>query len=165
MKKNFFVILFFILLGGLNVSATGNDLQKIYLEGGYTEAHKAIKESENYFKQEITLPTRIPATPFTHHFGRFSTLGSPTLEVRFLNENNGNSHFKINITSLEHKQIFDSKEKTQKLKLADDSDAIYYNDDNFHMFIFEYNNFQYRIMTDKTINKETLLSIANSIPH
>lgn len=138
-------------------------IEKIYLDGGYLEVNKALEEAEDYFKQDIALPTRLPPVAFTHHFGIFSTVGSPQLEITYLNENSGHTHYKIYVTSLEHKLKF----RKEHIAILDDkSEAIYYTGGNFVILAFEKKGWQYVLMVDKIhpkITKEVLVAIANSI--
>jgi len=138
-------------------------VEKIYLDGGYLEVNEALQEAEEYLKQDIPLPTRLPPVAFTHHFGIFSTLGSPQLEITYLNEDSGHTHYKIYVTPLEHKLEF-RKEHVARLK--DGSEAIYYPGGNFVLLAFEKKDLQYVLMVDKIhpeITKEVLVKIANSI--
>jgi hypothetical protein len=138
-------------------------LEEIYLEGGYTEVSKALNEAEDYFKKEIPLPTRLPEVVYTHHFGRFGTL-EKQLEITYLNEDSGHTHYKIVVTSPEPEQ---KSIKGQPVKLKDGSEAIYRISEHFDVMTFEKDGFEYMLMVDKIhpdkISKEVLIAIANSI--
>lgn len=169
--RKFTVILLFIFCFGLsniNAQASGEDLEEIYLKGGYKEANKAVNEASAYFGENILLPTRLPAIAFTHTFARFTTnRENPKLEISFLNENSGETHYKIFVTSLKYKQEFRDLQKVTRMKLEDGSKAIYIVKENFSLMIFEKNNFQFTLMMDsihpKRVTSKDLVQIANSI--
>ncbi|MFG3613415.1 hypothetical protein [Rummeliibacillus stabekisii] len=108
--RKFTIMLLFIFCFGIsiiNVQASGEDLEEIYLKGGYKEINKALNEANAFFDENILLPTRLPAIAFTHTFARFTTnRETPKLEISFLNENSGETHYKIFVTSLKYKQEF-----------------------------------------------------------
>ena len=139
-------------------------LEEIYLEGGYKEVSKAVQEAEDYFKKEIALPTRLPQVAFTHHFGSFDTL-TKQLEITYLNEDSGSTHYKILVTIPVPNQKFSNKGKT--LSLNDGNKAIYRTRENFDAMFFEKGGFDYIFMVDKIhpglMTKEVLVDIANSI--
>ena len=49
-------------------------LKRYFPEVGYKSVEEAIKEFEDYFKQDLKLPSDNPPLLFTHQFGRFSNL-------------------------------------------------------------------------------------------
>lgn len=169
MKKINLLFLTVFIFGVLNINANANieDLEKIYLEGGFEETNKALDEANAFFEKNIPLPTRLPNVAFTHTFARFSTLGYPNLEICFFNENFGKTNYKIYITSLEYKKKLEHKENISKVKLNDESEAIYLVEEYFSLFIFEKNKFQYTLMMDNENSEsykiQDLIKIANSI--
>lgn len=104
MKKLNLLFIFILCFVINHTEVNGEDVGRIYLEGGYKETNEALKETEDYLKLDISLPTRLPAVAFTHSFGRFNTLGIPQLEITYLNEDSGNTHYNILVTSLKYKQ-------------------------------------------------------------
>ncbi|MBK3493932.1 DUF4367 domain-containing protein [Viridibacillus sp. YIM B01967] len=167
MKKLCLVLLLLFCFGMEHKEANGEELEKIYLEGGYKQTYEALKEAEDFFKLDISLPTRIPSIAFTHNFGRFTTLGNPQLEITYLNENSGEVHYKILVTSLKYKQEFTADQNVQRMKLNDGSEAVYVITENFDLLVFEKYGLQYTLMVDKIhldkFTKEALSKIANSI--
>ena len=167
MKKVGLLFLFVFCFGVPHMNANGEDLEKIYLDGGYKETNRALNEANTFFRENILLPTRLPEVVFTHTFARFTTIASPKLEISFLNENSGETHYKIFVTSLKYKQEFQNEKSASRMKLKDGSEAIYIIKENFSLLIFEKNKFQYTLMMDKIhpekVTKENLIQIANSI--
>lgn len=167
MKKISLLLLFMFCFGVSHINANGEDLEEIYLDGGYKETNKALNEASALFGENILLPTRLPAITFTHSFARFTNIKSPKLEISFLNENSGKTHYKIFVTSLKYKQEFKNEQNASRMKLKDGSEAIYLIKENFNLLIFEKNKFQYTLMMDnlhpKKVTKEDLIQIANSI--
>jgi len=168
MKKIFVLLLFSLCIGIIDVKAEViNDLEEIYLESedSYTEVNTAVKESEEFFNKKIALPTRLPSIAFTHSFGRFSNLSTPKLEIDYLDEKSGFTHYKIDITSNEYKMTLPKDAKT--VSLADGSEAFYFSRRNFTMFVIEKNQFQYTFTMDKEsaekITIEGMVKIANSM--
>ncbi|QPR69437.1 hypothetical protein I6G82_07530 [Lysinibacillus macroides] len=84
-----------------------------------------MRESEAFFHKEIALPARLPSIAFTHHFGRFSHLSMPLLEITYLNEYSGYTHYEIAITSNEYKSARPTDAKT--IRLDNGNQAFYYN--------------------------------------
>lgn len=164
MKKISLLFLFVFCLGIPYINAESEDLESIYLEGGYKETSKALNEANAFFKKNILLPTRLPAVEFTHIFSRFSTLGNPKLEISFLNENSGTTHYKIFVTSLDYKMEYQN-ENAVRMKLKNGSEGIYLIKEHFSSLIFEKNEFQYILMVDNNhqVSSENLIQIANSI--
>lgn len=167
MKKISLLFLLIFNLGIAHINANGEDLEKIYLDGGYKEINEALNETNVFFEEVIPLPTTLPAVEFTHVFARFITIESPKLEISFLNENYGETHYKIFVTSLKYRQEFGNEENISKIKLKDGSEAIYLIKENFSLFIFEKRKFQYTLMIDnkslEKVKNEGLIQIANSI--
>lgn len=166
MKKISLLFLFIFCFGLAYINAESEeDFESIYLNGDYKETTKALDEANVYFKKDILLPTRLPGIVFTHVFGRFSTIGYPKLEITFLNENIGKTHYKIFVTSLKHKQDFQNEENIIRMKLKDGSEGIYLTKQNFSILTFEKNEFQYTLMVDNNhqITNKNLIQIADSI--
>lgn len=167
MKKISLLFLLVFNLGMTQINANSEDLEKIYLDGGYKEINETLNETNVFFEEVIPLPTRIPNVGFTHSFARFISTGSPKLEISFLNENYGKTHYKIFVTSLKYKQDFQNEENISRIKLKDGSEAIFLNKENFSLLIFEKSEFQYTLMMDnkslEKIKNEGLIQIANSI--
>lgn len=162
-----FLLLFVFCFEIRHIKANEEDLEKIYLNGGYQETNKAIKEASAFFGENILLPTRLPDVSYTHSFARFTTREMPKLEISFLNKNSGQTHYKIFVTSLKYKQKFNDQQNASRFKLEDKSEAIYLVKENFSLLIFEKNKFQYSLVMDRqnsniVTNKE-LIRIANSV--
>lgn len=168
MKKIYVLLLCSLCMGALDVNAVViNDLEEIYLEseGGYSEVNTAVEESEEFFDKKIALPTRLPSIAFTHNFGRFSNFSIPKLEITYLDEKSGYTHYGIDIIPNEYKMTLPKDAKT--VSLADGSEAFYYSRRNFTMFVLEKNEFQYTFTMDKEsaekISIEGMVKIANSM--
>lgn len=168
MKRIYVLLLCFLCIGMIDVKANViNDLEEIYLEsdGGYSEVSKAVSESEKFFSKKIAFPTRLPSIEFTHNFGRFTNFSTPLLEITYLDERSGYTHYEIDITSSEYKRSQPKYAKTVSLK--DGSEAFYYNRSDFTMFVTEKNGFQYTFRMDKKsaekITIEGMVKIADSM--
>lgn len=164
MKKISVLFLFLFCFGMNHMNASDEQLEKIYLEGGYKEVNEALQEAKDFFKQDIALPTRLPPIAYTHHFGIFST-SAPQLEITYLSEDSGHTHYKIYVRSLKYKLKIKAVE--HKVKLNDGSEAIYLIRENFDELVFEKDGLQYVLLVDKIhpdkITKEVLVKIADSI--
>lgn len=172
--KNFrFILLFFVLfLAFMTTSSYAKNyrFEQNYLDGGYVEINKALKQSEQHFKRDIALPLQLPPIPFTHSFGRFTDLeGSENdyLEIKYLNQNSGKNHYQIHVRSLDSKIKFDEKKIDQVLKMNDGNEAIFSTTvSGFNILVFDKNGFQYTLSLDKRVSDKAadiLLEIANSI--
>ena len=143
------------------------DLEEIYLdsEDSYSEVTEAIKESEKFFKDEIILPTRLPKIAFTHIFGRFSNFSTPILEITYLDEKSGYTHYQIDIVSIKDKIPLPTDAK--KINLHDGNEAFYFKRSDFTMFVIEKENFQYTFRMDNNsaeqITIDGMVKIANSM--
>ncbi|MGD6879793.1 hypothetical protein [Bacillus infantis] len=112
----------------------------------------------------------MPPIPFTHIFGRFyedKQYGiNDGLEIEFINEDQGQNHFNIDIRPLKNKINFRTKGGQKIYRLQNGEEAIYIVDRNHTLLVFERDNWQYMFGVSKRIaNKvppEMLVSIANS---
>lgn len=165
--------LFSILIYG-TVNANPNDtppsFEEMYTEIGYKSVKEAVKEFENHFKQEVKLPKIKPSIPFTHQFGRFYEDKeynlNDSLEIKFVNGQSAENHYKITIHPLKNKIPFKDRGKQKIYTLKNGQEAIYIEHQLFNFFVFENGNWQYILGIDKRVTKvtpDTFVEIANSI--
>jgi len=147
-----------------------NSLEKFLLEIGYKEVNIALRESNDYFKRDIALPTQLPPITFTHNFGRFNhSFGKENdqFEIIYLNDNFGQNHYQIRVRPVQYKLEFSDEKIDHTIKLNDGSAAIYSTKLPLDVLVFEKNEWQYTLLVEKrisnTVTKEVLVDIANSI--
>lgn len=161
----------FLFIVHQEFKATDYQFDKLYLKIGYTDPHKALQESEEYFKRELPLPTQLPPVPFTHHFGRLShSFGkaSDVFELVFLNKDVAQNHYNIRVKPVTYKIEFTQKKIDEKFTLDDGNKAVFSTSvEGFHLLVFEKNDWQYILAIDKRLSdqvtEEVLVEIANSI--
>ena len=161
----------FLLTIHQEFKAADYQFDRLYLENGYSDPHKALKESEEYFKRELSLPTQLPPVTFTHHFGRLShSFGkaSDVFELVYLNKDVAQNHYSIRVKPVTYKIEFTQEKIDKKFTLADGSEAVFSTSvDGFHLLVFEKNDWQYILSIDRRLSdqvtEEVLLEIANSI--
>lgn len=174
MKKKHLLLLFFLLIGNVpNVNAESiksegwYDVNKLYLNNDYTEISEAMKKAENFFGENIELPTRLPPIIFTHMLGKFETNKEfSRLEITYLNEESGNVRYKISVLKASpEKEHEESSVVTEKIKSSDGNEIIHYkNNKNFDTFIINKKGFEYAFFIDKTsFNKITIEDIVKII--
>lgn len=135
------------------------------------ESHKALKESEEYFNRELSLPTQLPPVKFTHHFGRLShSFGraSDVFEMIYLNKDVAQNHYRIRVKPAIYKIVFTQDKIDKKRKLTDESEAVFSTSvEGVHLLVFEKNDWQYILSIDKRlsdqVSEDVLVEIANSI--
>jgi hypothetical protein len=145
-------------------------LEEIYPQLGYKPVEEAVREFEEHFKEDLKLPTRLPPIPFTHIFGRFyedKQYGiNDGLEIEFINEDQGQNHFNIDIRPLKNKIDFRTKGDQKIYRLQNGEEAIYIVERNHTLLVFEKDHWQYMLGVSKRIANrvppEMLVSIANS---
>lgn len=157
-------ISFFYVFSGYSYAQ--ESLEEIYLKSGeYTEVNKAIKAAENHFGREINLPVRLPSVVFTHSFGTFRKDGESQLTLKYLNENDGYTHYNISITSIISGSNVNNPKEIVLLKNG--TEALYLERENVDALLFEKDSFEYILSIDKKNyienQKEILKQIANSI--
>ncbi|MGD6879285.1 hypothetical protein [Bacillus infantis] len=146
-------------------------LEEIYPQIGYKAVDEAVREFEEHFKEDLKLPTRLPPIPFTHYFARFfqdKQYGiNDGLEITFINEDQSENHFNINIRPLKNKIDFRGKGNQEKCQLPNGKEAIYIVNRHYTMLVLEKDNWQYMLSVSKRIAsqvpQEMLVSIASSI--
>ena len=177
-SKPLLLVLFGILICGLyygTVNAKPNDtphsFEEKFTEVGYKSVADALDDFELHFNQELKLPTRVPPISFTHYFGRFSNPDgeiNDTLEVKFINDQIPDHHFKMDVRPIQHKITFE-KYKSKVFKLKNGTNATYIDDlkFGFNLLVFERDNWQYMFSIDADVSDkvtpEILVQIANSI--
>jgi len=147
-----------------------NSLEKFLMEIGYKEVNIALRESNDYFKRDIALPTQLPPVTFTHNFGRFNhSFGKENdqFEITYINENVGQNHYQIRVKPVQYKLEISDETIDQTIKLNDGNSAIYSTKLPLDVLVFEKDEWQYTLLVDKrisnTVTKEVLVDIANSI--
>ena len=103
-----------------DIKADSEPIENNYFRIGYKEIYKAIQESEDHFKRNISLPTQLPPIPFTHSFGRFSDLDgneNDELEIKFINKDLPQNHYSIRIHPIEYGMEINEELIDQKFKL------------------------------------------------
>ena len=146
------------------------DTEKFFFEIGFTDVHKALQESKDYFKRDISLPTKLPPITFTHQFGRFTNSygkANEQFEITYINENLGHHHYQIRIKPVKYKLILHKKHIDHTFKLIDGNEGIYSTKFPLDFLTFDKNGWNYTLLVNKqisdTVTKEVLIDIANSI--
>lgn len=159
-----------IISNGAKTKTDVSPIEKVFLESGYKEVNKALKESKYYFQRDIALPTQVPPVNFTHNFGRIShSFGkeNDVFEITFINENLGHNHYQIRVKPVKYKVEFSEEKINQRIKLSDGNEAIYSTKLPLDLLAFEKDGWQYILLVDKriskTVTKNVLVDIANSI--
>ncbi|MCM3238829.1 hypothetical protein M3589_13975 [Heyndrickxia oleronia] len=176
MKRINLIVLLLLNFIGSNEKAFANTnylprpFEEIFPEVGYKSVEEAIKEFEDYFKQDLKLPLRQPPITFTHRFGRFSNLegdSNDSFEVKFISDKSPENHYKINVHPIKHKISIPDKYFLKLVKLKNGNDATYMNVSGFNILVFERDNWQYFLSIDKRLSRkvtlEMLVEIADSI--
>lgn len=172
MKKITLCLFVSIFSSTFLVKAESYDFEKLYYDSGYKEVNEAWQESAVYFKRTISLPTKLPPIPFTHHFGRLTKdLGkvNDQFEVTYLNEERGDHHFFIRIVPSENGLPLRAEHKEQEFSLKGGKMAVYSTNiaKGFNFLIFENDGWQYLMAIDKRVSDkvpaERLVEIADSI--
>ncbi|MBM7608474.1 hypothetical protein JOD29_001719 [Lysinibacillus composti] len=169
-----FSILMFVLNNGTiyaNLDDTAPTLEETFTEAGYKSVSEAVKEFEDHFKTEVSLPKMEPSIVFTHRFGKFfddpNYDMNDALSIHFLNERTPENHFKVDIRPIQNKLFFNDRSKQQELTLSNGQQAIYFENDLFNFLVFENEHWQFMFGIDKKVSnkvtKEELVKIANSI--
>ncbi|KXH81943.1 hypothetical protein [Sporosarcina sp. HYO08] len=156
------------------ISANQNDRPESFEEGyeeiGYKSVEDAVIQFEKHFNQKVQLPTITPTIPFTHQFGRFTEDPkyniNDSLEIKFVNENAPENHYKIDIRPLKNRLHFKDQRNQKTYTLKNGGKAIYFEHHLFNFFVFENDAWQYMLGIDKRLSQvtpETFVKIANSI--
>ncbi|MFJ7936491.1 hypothetical protein [Sporosarcina sp. NPDC096371] len=178
MKRSFVVTLTVFLCLFSTISTKADDFQidsssfgKIFLEGGYKGIHEALQESKAHFKRDIALPTQLPPTPFTHHFGRFSDLKgdmNDEFEIEYLNKDSSQNHYVIRVKPVEYRLELKEENIQQFFNLNNGTEAAFSTKPlGMNFLLFENDGWQYMLLVDKRISDivtpEVLVEIANSV--
>ncbi|MBY0220893.1 carbon monoxide dehydrogenase [Sporosarcina aquimarina] len=179
LKKNFSILLTLlgVVVSGLiygtakaNSSNTPPSLEEVYTRIGYTSPDEAVKKFENHFNYVLKLPKIKPSISFTHQLGRFSEDTeynlNESLEIKFINSEIVENHYKIVVRPLEKKLTFKSSANQKDYTLKNGKKAFYIEHPLFNFLIFEHDHWQYVLGIDKRVSKvtaDTLVEIANSI--
>lgn len=164
------------LLFFLTIYATANDepdpYEEIFPEVGYKTVDEALDDLEQHFKQKPKLPLRIPPISFTHQFGRFSDLDddiSASFEVKFINEQFPENHYKIDVRPIENAISINEQYVMKTFELKNGNVATYMTISGFHVLVLERDGWQYMLSVDKRVSDkvtpEILTDIANSIDY
>lgn len=175
-KVCFMLVFYFLAIFGFGemVSAVTNEKDKSFEEGlfeiGYKPVKDAYKDFEQHYKRKLELPLRIPPVAFTHILGRFSDLDgdmNDTFEIMFINEKSPENHYKIDVRPSKYRIHINKKDAIKTYELDDGKTAYYISTRGSNLLIFEKDNWQYMIGTDKRISdnitSQTLVNIANSL--
>ncbi|MEB2279077.1 hypothetical protein LAV73_03545 [Lysinibacillus xylanilyticus] len=172
---SFFLVSFCtFFLFTLHVSANDkpSPYEETYPEIGYKSVEEAVDDFEQRFNKKLKLPLRVPPISFTHHFGRFFDLkyeGNDAFEVKFINDQLSENHFKIDIRPLKYKLPLREKYVVNTFELKNGNVATYMTISGFNVLVFERDNLQYMLSIDKRVSNkvtpETLVDIANSIDY
>ena len=160
----------------MTIFANANDkpdpYEEIYPEIGYKTVEAALDDFEQHFKQKPKLPLRVPPISFTHHFGRFNDLDgdiNDSFEVTFINDQLSEHHYKIDVRPIKNNIPIEEKYVIKTFELKNGTVASYMAISGFYVLVFERDDWQYMLSTDKRVSDkvtpETLLDIANSIDY
>ncbi|MFJ6210299.1 hypothetical protein [Lysinibacillus sp. NPDC092081] len=172
MRKIYVLLFVFLFIGNSNLvhaedkatkPESSYDVKKLYLDNGFTEVNEAIKKTEDLFKKNLELPTRVPSITFTHIVGSFSSKsGVPNLEISYLDENSPRTRFKILVSKTPP-----SSNISKKIRLEDGNELLYYNHSDFDVFVVEKKELGYTFMIDKESSKKItmdgVVKIVNSM--
>jgi len=170
--KRIVVLIVIALSSCFQIAHADNNFEKNYFNIGYKEVDKAWRESEEYFKRSISLPTQLPPIPFTHQFGRLTKdLGKKNdlFEMIYLHEDYGDHHYFIRIVPAENSLPLRPEQIDREYLLVAGQKAIYSTNiaQGFNILIFEKDGWQYLMAIDKRVSDkvqpERLVEIANSI--
>jgi len=147
--------------------------EEIYPEIGYKTIDGALDDFEEYFGHKLKLPLRTPPISFTHHFGRFNNYleseGDESFEVTFINDQNSENHYKIDIRPIKYGIPIREKYVLKTFKLKNGTIATYMKLSGFNLLVFEREGWQYALNIDKRVSdkvtSEILVDIANSIDY
>lgn len=144
--------------------------EEFFTEGGYKTVEDALDNFEQHYKQKPNLPLRVSPISFTHQFGIFHDLDgdfNDFFEVKYINDQIPENHYKIYVRSKKYKIEFDDKYVLKVYKLNNGNDALYMEPNfPFKMLAFENGNWQYVLHIDNRVDEvtpEILVQIANSI--
>ncbi|MFD2614173.1 hypothetical protein [Paenibacillus gansuensis] len=193
MKKVFLLVLLCLLSLGTTMTSTSfaevrDDVpiidERSYFKVGYKSVGEALKECELLHHRDLRLPIKVPPVPFTLHLARCvndKDHHNDELRIKYLNQVEGKYNYTIFVRPIEQKIDFGFKKihftKSMRLKktykLSDGSEAIYFTtkipdlglgDNNF---VFENNEWQYRLSVDSRIENEVpvslLIQVAESV--
>lgn len=144
-------------------------IEESYIEIGYKSVGEALRDYEQYYKEDLQLPLRVPPVVYTHVFARTIEGDKGDLfEMKFINENSHKNNFLINVAPKDSFEILD-KEIINELKLKGGNTAYLLDIGKAILLIFEKDNLQYRFSLDKRtsekITPEILVQVANSIDY
>jgi len=176
MSKIIFILVFSMLslstVYAVEVEKTSS-YEEIYPEIGYKTIEGALDDFEEYFGHKLKLPLRVPPISFTHHFGRFGNYleseGDEHFEVTFINDQNSENHYKIDIRPIKYGIPIRKKYVIKTFELNNGNEATYMIISGFNVLVFERGNWQYSLNIDKRVSdkvtSEILVDIANSIDY
>ncbi|MBX0359803.1 hypothetical protein [Halobacillus sp. Nhm2S1] len=145
-------------------------LEDFYAEYGYKSLDEAVKEFEQQMKMKVTLPKKLPSLAFTHVLARVNRLGGSEnleLNVEYLNEHVPENHFNVDIRPAENKLFIHEKRIIEQVRLKTGGKGIFVKVPGFHVFVFETEQWQYRLSMDQRVADhffpDELVEIANTI--
>ena len=115
----------------------------------------------------------IRPVPTKKHFGRFNNYleseGDESFEVTFINDQNSENHYKIDIRLIKYGIPIREKYVLKTFELNNGNEATYMTISSFNVHVFERENWQYALNIDKRVSdkvtSEILVDIANSIDY
>lgn len=153
-----------------NSSNIPPSLEEVYTRIGYTSPDEAVKKFESHFNHVLKLLKIKPSISFTPQLGRFSEDTeynlNDSLEIKFINSEIVENHYKIVIRPLENTLTFKSNANQKDYTLKNGQKALYIEHPLFNFLIFEHDHWQYVLAIDKSVSEitaDTLVEIANSI--
>ncbi|MYL51365.1 hypothetical protein GLV98_17975 [Halobacillus litoralis] len=145
-------------------------LEDFYAEYGYKSLDEAVKEFEQHTKMNVYLPKKLPSLAFTHVLARVHRLGgneNVELNVEYLNEHVPENHYNVDIRPAEQKLFIHEKRIIEQVRLKTGEKGVFVKVPGFHVFIFETEQWQYRLSMDQRVSNQffpdQLVEIANSI--
>ncbi|REJ06263.1 hypothetical protein [Halobacillus trueperi] len=145
-------------------------LEDFYAEYGYKSLDEAVKEFEQHTEMHVSLPKKLPSLAFTHVVAKVNRLGGSEnveLNVEYLNEHVSENHYNVDIRPAEQKLFIHEKRIIEQVRLKTGGKGFFVKVPGFHVFIFETEQWQYRLSMDQRVSDQffpdQLVEIANSI--
>ena len=144
--------------------------EEFYPQFGYKTIGEAIEEFENHTGANVQLPLRIAPLAFTHAFGRFNDIGGEinhSLDIKYLNEDLPENHFKINIRSIKNKTKINDRQILKKVPLNSEKEGMFIEIPGFNVLVVETEQWQYMISVDQRVSNKVsyneLVKIADGV--
>lgn len=152
--------------------------EKGYVHYGYRSINQAVKECEEHFNRNNTLPIKLPQVTFTHQLARCSKESgfNSMLEIEYINEFEGSNHYQIWVRPVENRssEIPFKDDIRRSFILKDGTKAIYGTTPKrpgkqpiANVLVFEHGYWQYVLSLDSRSAvkepAEVLVDIAESV--